>query len=334
MDVATWQRIERAEIEAEAAELAQQEERERVALEVLQRFTDAVRHERLEALAVEHTRAVEALDEQAALHLAAGRTRPADRERIALLAEEARISRDSHRAGVRSARASLALAMGRSDGEIADRLDASSLPALHEGDERDVDVTASPELRVLDLRRKAEEKGIAVARAGYLPKLAVRGGYSHYGVKRYDNYPDAAQIGVNVDIPVFQGFKNEYAIEGAARSAEIARIRHRQALETKRGSVRELAGRLAAGREASALAERRAAASRERLRLAELNLRADRGSLDEVMAALGDSLRDARSAIDTPLDRVILWGQLRREAGMLARTLGDPGSADAVKSQD
>ena len=336
LDLATWQRIARAELETEATALAREQERESVAFEVLQRFLEALRQEQLVGLARQRAEFAETLDQQAGLLLAAGRTRPADRERVALLLEEARVDAASRAADLRNAHALLALAMGRDGTAAPERLDATSLPDVRVGPEAETDVTASPELRVLDLRRKAEEKGIAVARAGHLPTVAVRGGYSHYGIKRYDNYPDAVRVGVNLDVPLFQGFKNEYAIEGAAKSAEIARIRYRQVLETKRARVRELAQRLASGSGAPALAERRVAASQERLRLAELSLRSERGSLDEVLAALGDSARDERAAIDAKLDRVILWGQLRRETGTLAQALGGarPAPPDSAQSQD
>ena len=141
-------------------------------------------------------------------------------------------------------------------------------------------------------------------------------------MKRYDNYPDAVRVGVNVDVPLFQGLKNEYAVEGAAKSAEIARLRYRQVLETRRARVRELAQRLESGRQTPALAERRAAVSRERLRLAELALRADRAGLDEALSALADDVRAEGAAIDAPIDRVVVWGQLHRETGTLARALG------------
>jgi outer membrane protein TolC len=333
LDLATWQRIERAELEAEAASLGQQQERELVAFDVVQRFVDALRQERLVALAQERLAATEALDQQAAYLLAAGRSRPADREQVALLLQEARIDVATRTSELGNARASLALGMGRAGSAAPDRLDASSLPDTRIATGAEPDVSTSPELRVLDLRRRVEEKGISIARAGYLPTVAMRGGYSHYGVKRYDNYPDAARVGVNVEIPLFQGLKNEYAVGGAAKSAEIARLRYRQTLEAKRARVHELAERLVSGQDTPGLAARRAAISRERLRLAELNLRADRGSLDEALGALGDSATHGRLAIDSELDRVLLWAQLRRETGTLARILaGD--AAPAAPSQN
>lgn len=333
VDLATWQRIERAQLEAEAAALAREHEREIVAFEVLERFAEALRQERLARLAAERLAGMERLDHQAGLLLNAGRTRPSDREQVALLLEEARVEASLRASDAQSARASLGVVMGRSASAAPERLDATTLPDTSAGGGVEPDVTASPELRVLDLRRKAEEKGIAVARAGHLPTVAVRGGYSHYGVKRYDNYPDAVRVGVNVDVPLFQGLKNEYAIEGAAKSAEIARLRYRQVLETRRARVRELAQRLDAGSQMPSLAERRAAVARERLRLAELSLRADRTGLDETLSALAEHVREGRAAIDAPIDRVLLWGQIRRETGTLARSLAVAQASDAAPAQ-
>ncbi len=321
LDLATWHRIERAELEAEATSLAEAQERELVAFDVLQRFTEVIRQERLVAAARARAVTSAGLDQQSALLLEAGRVRPADREQVALLLAEARLDAEERTLALSAARGALALAMGRGDGPAAYVLDASSLPEARDAGVAEADVEASPEVRVLDLRRRVEEKGVAIARAGHLPTVAVRGGYSHYGVKRFDNYPDALQVGVNVDVPIFEGLRNHYAVDGASKAAEIARLRHRSRLDAKRARVRELSQRLASSLETGELASRRAAVSRERLRLAELNLRADRGTLDEALSALGDSVRDDRLAIDAALDRVLVWAELRREAGTLAQAL-------------
>lgn len=326
LDLATWHRMERADLEAEAAGIGEEQEREAVAYEVLQRFTNVIRQESHLGLARDRVQASAALDQQAALLLEAGRARPADRAQVALLLAEAELERDERQAAATSARAALALAMGRERGAIVDPLDATSLPApaAGDGDADPQDVDRSPELRVLDLRRRVEEKNVDIARAGYLPTVGVRGGYSHYGVKRFDNYPDALQVGVNVEVPIFEGLRNLYAVDGAAKTAEIARLKHRSRAEAKRARVRELAARLAATSELAELAHRRADVSKERLRLAELNLRADRGTLEEALAALGERTRDGSAAVDAGLDRVLLWAELRRETGTLAQAIAGP----------
>ncbi|CAG1005145.1 hypothetical protein MYXO_03358 [Myxococcaceae bacterium] len=321
LDVATWHRIERAELEAEAAAIAEEQERESVAYEVVQRYTGVLREEARLDLARDHARESEALDQQAALLLDAGRTRPADREQVALRLIEARLDVDQRLAAAASARAALALALGREIGALGEGLDRSSLPdATLPGGEAP-DVSASPELRILDLRRRVEEKNVDIARAGFLPTVGVRGGYSHYGVKRYDNYPDALQVGVNVDVPIFQGLRNLYATDGASKAVEIARLKQRSRTDAKRARVRELAARLSAASESADLARRRAEVSLEKLRLAELNLRAERGTLDEALAALDENTRAGRAAVDAALDRVLVFADLQREAGALVRAV-------------
>lgn len=327
LDLATWHRIERADLEAEAAVIAEEQEREIVAYEVLQRFTDVIRQESHLELARERVATSAGMDQQAALLLEAGRARPADREQVALLLAEAGLELEERRAAGAAARTALALAMGRENGAAADPLDASSLPGPAGALPEAPDVARSPELRVLDLRRRVEEKNVDIARAGYLPTVGVRGGYSHYGVKRFDNYPDALQVGVNVDVPIFEGLRNLYAVGGAGKAAEIARIRHRSRTDAKRARVRELAARIAASDESAGLARRRDEVSQERLRLAELNLRSDRGTLEEALSALAERIRDGQAAVDTGLDRVLLWGELRRETGTLAEAIVGPAAS-------
>jgi len=322
LDLAAWKRFERSQLEAEAQELSRDQERERVAYEVLRRYLTVLRHERLaEAADTLATRAA-VLDRQAAALLTAGRTRPADRQQVALLLEQAEIDAEAHDADAQAARYALGVAMGVPDAALGRPLASESLPRAEAppGGEPP-EVLSSPELRVLDLRRRMEEVSVDEARAGHLPTLEVSGGYSHYGIDRFDNYPDEYRVGVNLEIPLFQGLKTRYAVKGAAKAAEIARLRYRKVLEAKRARVRELVRRLEATRRQPELARRRAEVSLERLRLAELNLQAERGTLEAAVAAFGESAVDAFAAVATELDRVLLWAELKRETGTLARTL-------------
>ena len=138
------------------------------------------------------------------------------------------------------------------------RLVPASLPAATAPVRRSSSVDAlgtAPELRILDLRRRMEDVTLAAAQAERLPTLSVRGGYFHYGTKRYDSFEDELAIGVDLKIPVFNGFKTSSAIDGASKAAEAARLRYDAMRDAKRLQVRELARRLVALQEQPALAD-------------------------------------------------------------------------------
>lgn len=129
-------------------------------------------------------------------------------------------------------------------------------------------------------------------------------------------------------MPVFDGFKASNAIEGASAALEAARLRYEATRESKRARLTELARQLAATQQQPELAERRARLADERRRLADLALQAQRGSLPDALAARADADRSRRAAVDAQFDRVLVWANLKREAGALSTLLvGEHASA-------
>ena len=135
-------------------------------------------------------------------------------------------------------------------------------------------------------------------------------------------------IGVDLTVPVFNGFKTSSEIEGASSALEAARLRYDATRESKRSRLRELARRLVATQQQPQLAERRAHLAAERRRLADLSLQGQRGSVSEALAARTEADRASRAAIDASFDRVLLWASFEREAGALTTALvGEQASA-------
>jgi outer membrane protein TolC len=324
-DLSGWRRIERTELEAEAARVAEASQRETISFETLERYTEVLRLERLYALDEQRLAEARWLDAQAEELFKAGRSLPAEREQAVLNLEEARIDGELRMQALADARRSLWQAIGASDAEGgALRLvpDSVPVPAAVEGDPAADDALAStPELRVLALRRRMEEISLAAVRAERLPTLGVRTGYSNYGTKRFDNFTDELYVGVNFDLPIFDGFRTKASIDAQAKATEIARLRYDAMLETKRVRVRELVRRLAMALRRPELAERRAGVAHELARLANLNLQAQRGTLDAALAASAAATADGRAVVDAEVERVVVWARLQRETGRLAATV-------------
>ena len=117
---------------------------------------------------------------------------------------------------------------------------------------------------------------------------------------------------------VFDGSQTRHEIRGAEHGAQIASIRYESTLETKRATIRELLKRLETGRQRLAIARRRAETASEQQRLADLNLRAERGGLVEALAAREQLSRFEIEAIDAYFDQLELWASLQRELGRLS----------------
>jgi multidrug efflux system outer membrane protein len=331
-DLSQLRLIERETLAADAMRLSEVQRREDVAYEVTRGYADLVRLEELAALAGETLAAAERLDAQARVLLSAGRTVSSEREQAALYLEEARLRSSELQDDVLSARLALKQMMGEGgDPTILPDLVPESLPGARATDLADPDdaaLAATPDLQVLALRRRIEEATVASARAGRLPRLRVRGGYSHYGIKRFDNFPDETYVWLGMDLPIFDGFRVESEVEGARKGVEIAELRYRAALETKRAQVRELRRRLGDAERRLALAARQARNVREELRLADLRLRAERSNLAETLAAYERSRQRLESAIDARFGLIELWASVHRALGRLADTVvGDDGAA-------
>jgi outer membrane protein TolC len=333
-DLSQVRLIERERLAAEAASLAERHEREEVAYEVTRRYAELVRLERLAEAADRIAAAAAWLHQQTRILSDAGRALSLEREQVALHLEEARLEARATRDRVVAGRAALWQAMGRGElGGEGPEVVPESLPRLGPGAPEEPENAAienAPDLRVLALRRRMEEASVESARALRLPKVRLRGGYSHYGIKRFDNFPDETFVGVAMDVPVFDGLRSANAVAGARRSVEIAGLRDRAAVEERRRELQELAARLAERSERSALAERWAEAALERQRLADLRLRADRGSVSDALAAREDAARRLREAIDARFEAVDLWAVWHARAGNLTRAVvGNDAAASA-----
>jgi outer membrane protein TolC len=324
IDLRTWRDIERSEIEAEAAAAAEREQREAVAFAVMERYLGVLELERMVQLDEEKVDGARQLDEQAEVLLRAGRSLPTEREHAGIHLDEVRLDLELRREELRRARKLLWLLIGVDDAEGEGlELSAASVPepsassAVLAADDAQV-LASAPALRVLDLRQQADELALAAARANRYPTLALNAGYLNYGAKRFDNFNDEFVVGIDLEVNLFDGFRSWHQIEGASREAEIARVRYRSMLDEKRVRVRDLIHRFQMTEAQPELARRRAKMSLNRMRLANLNLKAQRGTVEEALAVQFGYARDAAGAIGAEFDRVLTWATLLREIGKLA----------------
>ena len=323
-DLRRWRTLEREELAAEAARVQESRDRDQVAYDVTRQFAALVRMQRDAERGLQALEDARGLDREAASLLASGRLLAVERERAALHLEQAELEARERAAAIDEARAALWSAMGGApggDGGLV--LAAESLPTPSEppGAVSEQEVAEAPELRVLELREKMEQKTVAAANARRYPTLGLRAGYSNYGPHRFDQYGDEAQIGIDLELPIFDGFQTAHAVAEATKDAEIARLQYRSLLQQKQRRVNELRRLLEAADAKLSLAERRARAAGEERRIADLNLHAQRGRLMDALAAREHAAREAEAAGDAWLGRIDLWAQLQLERGRLAAAI-------------
>ncbi|MBW2273642.1 MAG: TolC family protein [Deltaproteobacteria bacterium] len=337
LDLSRWRAVEGEQLAARIARVKESEGREFVAFEVVRLFAKLVRAQRLVDLDGERESDAKWLDGQAMLLFEAGRVLSSQRDTVALHLENARLDSLMRRGEAADARRALWLAMGATPEHGRFQIAAGSVPALStlaDPEHYDQLVAGAPELEILRLQRDIEAKRLSAARAIRLPTLKMYGGYIHYGVKRFDNYHDEFLVGVDLKIPVFDGFEAKNAIRGADKTAQIAQLRFRSILEAKRSRVGELTHQLQRSEQRLELIERRIGTAAEEQRLADLNLRVGRGSLGQALSTREQRARFQQQAIDVRYQRVELWASLQRELGTLGKTVvGDvapPPAASAV----
>jgi outer membrane protein TolC len=319
-DLERWRLIGREEIAVEAAGVAELQEREGVAYDVTRKFTQVVRLQRLEGVARQQVVDARWLDEQARKLYEVGQALETERGLAALHLDESEIVARMRSAEADDARAALWLAIAAGEeAETPISVVAESLPEVGtiamEGEEV---VSNSPELRILELRRRMEEASVSAAKARRLPTVGVRAGYAYFGTDdRGDLYKDEVRVGLAVEIPIFDGFQARHGIAAARKRAEIARLRHRSLLDRKRLRVRELIRQFEMAGLRQGLAERRETVAREEQRLVDLRLQAGRERLREALTAREEAVRDAAAAADARFARIDLWTELQHERGRL-----------------
>jgi outer membrane protein len=331
-DLRSWREIERREIEARAAEIAESRGRDDVSFEVVQRYTQLLRLQQETRETEERLVEAQWLAQQAdALHQA-GRVLELDRSLAKLHLAEAELETRARHNEMSAARDELWLALGEHEPRhVMIELDPDSLPSLQARAEESLAerLVDSPEMRILELQKRIQDANVAAAKAGRWPTLKLVSGYSNYGPQRFDAYEDEVWVGVDLQVPLFDGFRSGHAIEGAQRDAEIARLRYQRELDGKRARVRDLVNSLETGAARLTLAEQRAATAREQLRLADLNLRAQRGGLAEAVAAREQLRRASGEAADAYYGQIERWAMLQRELGRLTDELLGPQLAKA-----
>lgn len=147
-----------------------------------------------------------------------------------------------------------------------------------------------PLFKSLDAQTRAGELGISVARADYLPRLAVSAGYARTSPTADPFFTDplkqnALNVGASLSWDLFSGFQHEAQIEKAQADLTQVQAQRRQAFIDLEAEVRRAVEGHEAEVEVLAISERNFASAKEQVQLEEARFSAGAGSTLEVRNA-------------------------------------------------
>lgn len=178
-----------------------------------------------------------------------------------------------------------------------------------------------PELRSLELATQINERKIQVARAEFLPKIALTGNYMLTNPSVYNGFENklkgAFNVGVMLSAPLFEWGESKYKVRAAKADAAIARYNLAEAREKVELQVNQQAFRV--GEAAKTL--RRALTNRDRadenLRTAETGFKAGVIPTSDLLAAQTAWLSAHSDVIDAEIDTRLAQLYLQKSLGTL-----------------
>ncbi len=145
-----------------------------------------------------------------------------------------------------------------------------------------------PEVRQFDFQRKMAGESVKLARAGYLPTIAVSGSYSFWADKfnfREDTWSSFYAVNLVLNIPIFNGFKESTQIaqsKAMIREIELNQKALQDAVELE---VRQAVLMLKEAKETLLSQEKNTEQAKESLRITQLNFSEGMATTLDVISA-------------------------------------------------
>lgn len=154
---------------------------------------------------------------------------------------------------------------------------------------RDSTYSARPEIRLLEGAIDISEQTTNIVRAGNLPKVSLTGGYMATNPNVYDgfrrSFAGVWNVGVIVQIPVWDWFDTAYKIRAAKAATHMARMELSDTRDKVELQVTQSQYKVKEARKRLAMAERDIKSAEENLRCANLGFREGVMGITEVMEA-------------------------------------------------
>jgi len=246
---------------------------------------------------------------------------------VANLKPELIAAKNNHQAALTALRMVLGLdkdAQVEVSGELQYQEDAFGDVPLMEIQKRALQ--ARPEVLALVQQRRIADKGVALARANFLPKLFFQTDYSYLGMRndmkfRQDQMSKGFTSAVSLQLPLFTGFRNNMQYQKARLDQRIAADTNTQARNGIAAEVEMGYNKFHEARQKFQTAQESVTLATEALRLANLMYEEGANTQLDVMVSRLALNRAKLNYVSSLYEYQMARYQLRRVAGVLKSVL-------------
>ena len=178
-----------------------------------------------------------------------------------------------------------------------------------------------PEIKMLENASSIAEQGIKLTRAGYMPSLALTGGYlisnpnTFNGFQR--NFKGVWNVGVMLQVPVWDWGATKYKIRAAKSAATMAQLKLTDAKELIQLQLNQNEFKLNEAKKKLSLTSRNISSADENLRAATLGFKEGVMTTSNVLEAQTAWLKAQTQKIDAEIDLRLATAEVRKSLGII-----------------
>lgn len=203
-------------------------------------------------------------------------------------------------------------------------------------DEDDVDITDNldvpvssyalavanrPEIKMLENAGDIAQQGVKIARAGYLPMIALSGGYTISNPNVLNGFQKKFSglwnIGVAVKIPVWNWFETRYKIRAAKVASNIQNMQLSDAKELIHLQVNQNQFKVSEAQKKVAMTKKNISSAEENLRAATLGFQEGVMTTSNVLEAQTAWLQAQTQKIDAEIELRLCAAELKKSLGVI-----------------
>lgn len=182
-------------------------------------------------------------------------------------------------------------------------------------------MTTRPELKMLQNVVDASKQGVNLVRAAYLPHVALTGGYMISNPNVWNgfqrNFKGVWNIGVMVQVPVWNWFDNAYKVRAAKATANIAQMNLNDTKEKIHLQITQSQFKVKEAQKKLNMAQKNIKSAEENLRCANLGFKEGVMEVTDVMAAQTAWQMAQSQKIDAEIDVKLTEVGLNKALGIL-----------------
>ncbi len=185
----------------------------------------------------------------------------------------------------------------------------------------ELDISARPELRLLQTTVDISKQNTKLVRAAYLPQIAAFGGYLVSNPNVYNGFEKKFSgifhVGIMFRVPVWNWFEGKYKVHATRAASQIAQVEFDDAREKMQLQVKQNSFKVREANNKLALAQKSIESAEENLRCANIGFKEGVMQSTEVLAAQTAWLQAHSELIDAQIDVRLAKVNLEKSLGTL-----------------